>query len=111
MRHGRVIHPFSGCLERHEHQHRAVMESPALKLSLYGYAYCPYCARVTREIERSGIDVEMVDTLRNPEARDQLYRELGRGTVPVLRIQAGGVERWLPESRDIIQYLRERFKA
>lgn len=80
------------------------------RLSLYGYAYCPYCRRVMREIDRLGIEVEMVDTLRNPEARDELFHQLGRGTVPVLRIQENGDERWMPESRDIIHYLREQFE-
>ncbi len=88
------------------------MEAPAApKLSLYGYAYCPYCKRVMREIDRLGIEVEMVDTLRNPGARDELFHQLGRGTVPVLRIEENGDERWMPESRDIINYLRDRFEA
>ncbi|MEO0811222.1 MAG: glutaredoxin [Myxococcota bacterium] len=83
------------------------------KLSLYGYAFCPFCARVMREIKRLGIEVEMVDTLRNPDARQQLVQKLGRGTVPVLRIEDEEVEggaRWMPESADIIEYLRTRFE-
>ena len=46
------------------------------------------------------------DVLRNREHRQELQRVLGRGTVPVLRIDRGDEVEWLPESRDIIRYLR-----
>lgn len=79
------------------------------KLSLYGYSFCPYCAMVMREIDRLKIDVELKDTLRSRENKQALMAQMGRGTVPVLRIEEDGKEHWLPESRDIVAYLRKRF--
>ncbi|MEM6532459.1 MAG: glutathione S-transferase N-terminal domain-containing protein [Myxococcota bacterium] len=79
------------------------------KLSLYGYTFCPYCAMVLREIDRLGIDVELKDTIRDRSNKEALLAKMGRGTVPVLRIEENGEEHWLPESRDIVAYLRDRF--
>ncbi|MBW2500778.1 MAG: glutathione S-transferase N-terminal domain-containing protein [Deltaproteobacteria bacterium] len=80
-------------------------------LSLYGYPQCPFCQRVLRAIEALGLEVELRNTLLEPERRDELIAALGRGTVPVLRIEDAGegdVE-WLPESAEIVSYLEERF--
>lgn len=79
-------------------------------LSVYGYPQCPFCQRVLRAIDALGLDVPLRDTLQDPERRRELVEAMGRGTVPVLRIEdaSGGVE-WLPESSDILTYLNERF--
>ena len=82
-------------------------------LSLYGYPQCPFCQRVLRAIEALGLEIELRNTLLEPERRDELIAALGRGTVPVLRIEDAGegeVE-WLPESAEIVAYLEERFGA
>ena len=78
-------------------------------LSLYGYDSCPYCRRVKRTIEALGVEIEDRDILREPTFRAELLAARGRGTVPVLRIEEEGEVRWMPESADIIRYLRERF--
>ena len=58
-------------------------------------------------IERLGIDVELRDIHENPQHRDDLVEARGRATVPVLRITSpDGEERWMPESRDILRYLK-----
>jgi len=80
-------------------------------LSLYGYPQCPFCQRVLRAIQSLGLEVELRNTLLEPDRREELLDALGRGTVPVLRIEGeeeGDVE-WLPESADIVAYLEERF--
>jgi glutathione S-transferase len=79
-------------------------------LSLYGYPQCPYCARVLGAAERLGLELPLRNTLQDPAHRSALLEAMGRGTVPVLRIEHedGRVE-WLPESADIVDYLVERF--
>lgn len=79
-------------------------------LAVYGYPQCPFCQRVLRAIDALGLDVPLLDTLQDPDRRRELVEAMGRGTVPVLRIEdeTGAVE-WLPESSDIVRYLNERF--
>ena len=84
---------------------------PAAKdLRLYQFDACGYCARVRSAIERLGLDVEIRQVDENLEYRREVIEATGRETVPVLRIEDsdGGV-RWMPESREIIAYLNERF--
>ena len=84
--------------------------NPSGTLSLYGYPSCPYCARVLNAIAELDLDIPLRNTMQDPEARQALHEAMGRGTVPVLRIDGedGGVD-WLPESADIIRYLIGRF--
>ena len=78
-------------------------------LALYHFASCSYCAMVRRTIEELGMSVELRDITQDPKWREELLAARGRGTVPVLRCEsADGSVRWMPESRDIIKYLRKR---
>ena len=79
-------------------------------LSLYGYSSCPYCARVLGAISQLELDIPLRNTMQDSGHRDDLMEAMGRGTVPVLRIdhEDGRVE-WLPESVEIVRYLAERF--
>ncbi len=85
------------------------MKAPEETLSLYQFQACPFCARVRRVIEELNAPVEYRDIFENPTYRDELITARGRPTVPVLRCDAGDSSRWMPESADIIAYLRERF--
>ena len=79
-------------------------------LILYQTATCPYCFRVRRALGKLGIRVESRNPGRNPSHRNQLLRGGGKLQVPCLRIRSeDGRERWLYESRDIIDYLQRRF--
>ena len=79
-------------------------------LSLYQYDSCPYCARVRSVLDRLGLEVELRDTLMEPEYSRELIEATGRRTVPVLRIETSeGEVSWMPESADIIRYLQDRF--
>lgn len=79
-------------------------------LALYVSPGCFYCARVTRALGDLGVSLELRDTWANPEFSRDLYGALGRGTVPVLRIEAAdGTVTWLPESLDIVAWLKARF--
>ena len=85
-------------------------QQPKPRLALYQYAGCPFCSRVCRAIESLGIDVELRDTMTDPQSGRELIEAMGRATVPVLRIEEpDGSVRWLPESVEIVLYLRERF--
>lgn len=75
-------------------------------LALYVYAGCGYCEDVRAALRDLGVEVEERDIRREPEHRRALLSARGRGTVPVLRIAE---DTWIPESRDIIRYLYERF--
>ncbi len=80
------------------------------KLAMYTMPLCPFCWRVTRVINRLGLDVEMRDVLMHPARRDELIEATGRTTVPVLWIQSpDGEVSWLPESRDIVHYLQQMY--
>jgi glutathione S-transferase len=79
-------------------------------LSLYGYPRCPFCRRVFDAAASLGLEIPLCDTQKDADHHRELIEAMGRATVPVLLIEgeAGGVE-WLPESADIVRYLRERF--
>lgn len=80
------------------------------KLALYYFDGCPFCGIARSGIDRLGVDVELRDIFENPQHRDDLINARGRATVPVLRITSpNGEERWMPESRDIVQYLEKTF--
>lgn len=83
--------------------------SPGEHLALYQYPSCPFCVRVRRVIDELGIDVEMRDIIESPEHRRDLMEARGRRTVPVLRITSAEGDRWMPESAEIVRYLRERY--
>lgn len=79
-------------------------------LSLYHTPYCPYCLIVRREMKRLGVSAELRSLYDDAQYPASLMTELGRTTVPVLRIQGtDGSVTWMPESADIIDYLRQQF--
>ncbi len=103
-----------------------------MKLSLYGYPACPYCAQVLRVIARLEAPVEFRDILVEPAYGRELAAAQGSRTVPVLRIEGavspaanGSTDeasdkettslketdsvRWMPESTEIIAFLYEHF--
>lgn len=80
-------------------------------LTLYGYPQCPYCRRVLDTMDSLGLEIPLRNTLENPDWRSELLAAVGRGTVPVLLIEdADGKNQWLPESADIVRYLKDRFE-
>ncbi len=89
----------------------AASESPTEdKLALYHFDSCPFCRMVVAAIDGLGIDVELRNIMQESQYRDELIAARGRATVPVLRITTpDGVDRWLPESRDIVSYLQQTY--
>ena len=78
------------------------------RYELFQYDACPFCYRVRQVLNQAGINVPIRDVLFDRQARDELVRGGGRGTVPCLKIVRGDQIEWLYESLDIIQYLKER---
>ena len=102
---------WSGFYAREIVEHCAPSESPAEEqLALYYFDGCPFCAMVRGAIDQLGIDVELRNIYLDPQHRDDLVETRGRATVPVLRITScDGEDRWMPESRDIINYLQTTY--
>lgn len=80
-------------------------------LALYYSPACPFCVRVLRVIDQLGAEVELRNVWEDDRYRTELVEARGRATVPVLRCMSPGRDRWMPESADIIRYLRERFET
>ena len=76
--------------------------------TLYHLPLCPYCLKVRRAAARLGIDLRLVDVSEQPAARQRLLAARGRATVPVLAIATEAGEDLLPESDDIVEYLRRQ---
>lgn len=88
----------------------AASDTPAAdKLALYTSAYCPFSRMVQQSIDRLGLDIELRDIFEDRTHRDALVKARGRATVPVLHIETGDGERWMPESRDIVRYLERTY--
>lgn len=78
-------------------------------LRLYNQDYCSYCRKVKHEANRLGIELGILDIYADGTARERLRAATGRTRVPVLGIvDENGEETFLPESDDIILYLRKR---
>jgi glutathione S-transferase len=78
-------------------------------LALYHYEGCVYCARVRRALAELHVEVELRDIEEEPAHLRALVEARGRRTVPVLRIRHDEGDEWMPESADIVAYLRRRF--
>lgn len=79
-------------------------------MALYHYEGCYYCYIVRQTLERLGVQIELRNIFEDQTHMRDLIEARGRRTVPVLRIaDQSDQDRWLPESRDIIEYLDELF--
>lgn len=76
-------------------------------LTLYYSPYCGYCMRVFSALQMMRLDIAMRNVMSDKEAATELRREGGSGMVPCLRIEEGSTIRWMYESADIIDYLRQ----
>jgi glutaredoxin 2 len=90
-------------------------ENPKLRipdLTLYHYQLSPYALRVRSAVHEMGLDISMIDVLRDSQALSELISEGGKDQVPCLKIQTPGKPtRWLYESGDIIRYLKARLDS
>ncbi len=70
-------------------------------LELYKFDTCPFCIRVMRVVDKTGVDVTYRDTRGDSAASDFLFEQTGRTTVPCMFID--GVPMF--ESADISKWL------
>ncbi|MDG2090161.1 MAG: glutathione S-transferase N-terminal domain-containing protein [Gammaproteobacteria bacterium] len=80
------------------------------KLALYMTPFCPFCIYVKSAIASLDMEVEMRN-IYEQEHFEELISARKRATVPVLRISTPNEESWLPESTDIVEYLKELKQA
>ncbi len=76
------------------------------KLALYVTPMCGYCHYVMSTIQDLGLEVEIRNVYADKKDLEDLYNARKRTTVPVLRITTDKEDRWMPESRDIVEYLQ-----
>jgi len=76
-----------------------------MKLELYYYDQCPFCAMVLRKIQELSLSkyITFKNILESSDARDFHQKTTGRSTVPCLYID----DKPLFESRDILIWLEE----
>lgn len=79
-------------------------------LALYQFKTCPFCIKVRRVMRGLSLNIELRDAQHDPQHRAALLQGGGQIKTPCLRItDEHGNSRWMYESDDIIQYLRQRF--
>lgn len=79
-------------------------------LALYEFKTCPFCIKVRQEMRRLSLDIEKRDAQNSSEHRSTLLAQGGSSKVPCLQIRnEDGSIKWMYESKDIIQYLRQQF--
>jgi glutathione S-transferase len=76
-------------------------------LTLYYSPFCGYCMRVFSALQMMQLEIATRNVMSDREAATELRQEGGSGMVPCLRIEEGSTIRWMYESADIIDYLRQ----
>ncbi len=77
------------------------MQKTAIRL--YTGDYCPFCRRVKMELERLGLDYEIVDA--DADMRQEVIRLSEQRAIPILTIG----DEVLVDSSHIIRELRNRY--
>ena len=86
------------------------VDTATRKLALYQFAACPFCVKVRRSMKKLSLDIELRDAQKNQQFRTELEQQGGRIKAPCLRIEdSEGEITWMYESKDIINYLEQRF--
>jgi glutathione S-transferase len=101
---------FSSTPIKRTAESQADIDRACQRLALYHFMSCPFCQRVRSQIERLALPIELRDTQRDPQHRQDLMAGGGRTMVPCLRIEKeDGTVEWMYESADINRYLERRF--
>lgn len=94
---------------KREAQAQAQINEQMKDFTLYQYKACPFCVKVRREMKRSALNIETKDAKRCESSKEELVTGGGQLKVPCLKINEGGEEKWMYESKEIISYLNNRF--
>lgn len=82
------------------------------KMALYQFQQCPFCVRTRRQIHCLNLNIEKRDARNDPQWNSELINEGGKYQVPCLKVMADdGTVEWVYESKNINQYLDEKFSA
>lgn len=80
------------------------------KLALYYFPTCPFCIKVRHEMARLSLPIQLRNAQHQTEHRVDLLQGGGKIQTPCLKTEdESGQIRWLYESSDIIDYLKQRF--
>lgn len=80
------------------------------QLALYHFKTCPFCIKVRHEMARLSLPIALRDAQHNPKHRADLLQGGGKIQTPCLKItDTNGQIQWLYESKEIINYLQQRF--
>jgi len=90
-------------------EEQAVIDEAAGHFQLYQFYACPFCIRVRRHARWLNISLTTKDAQNDPDIKKELIEQGGSPKVPCLRIEENGTLKWMYESKDIIQYLTDRF--
>ena len=92
-------------------QQEAYLAKKVEGLELYQFKNCPFCVKVRWEMRRLGLTtIAIKDAKNNSVSKAELLTGGGKVQVPCLKIQtASGKHKWLYESADIIDYLKNNF--
>jgi len=93
-------------------EQQALVDEETSQMALYHYEGCFFSSRVRNAIDILNLTIEMRDILLNPQYGRNLLDNGGSITVPCLYDgnPPTSVSKWMYESYDIIQYLKERFQ-
>ena len=88
---------------------QAQVNAQAEKLALYQFHACPFCIKVRRVLHTLNVPVQLIDAKQAANEK-VLIEQGGKRQVPCLRITDDeGKVTWLYESKQIIDYLQNRF--
>ncbi len=76
-------------------------------LKLYYKPTCPYCQKVLAAADEMGVEFDLHDITEYEETLEELMTLSGKRQVPFLVDEERGVK--MPESDDIIAYLKENY--
>jgi glutathione S-transferase len=76
--------------------------------TLYHFYVSPACRRTRQAIYECGYDIPFKEVLTDEPAWMELVKEGGKDQVPCMRIDGPTGAKWMYESADIIQYLKNR---
>ena len=89
---------------------QAAVDEQTKAITLYQYKACPFCVKVRRSMKRQTLAIETRDAKRCATAKEELLAGGGKLKVPCLKIEEDDNKViWMYESKEIIQYLEQRF--
>lgn len=90
-------------------QDRKMLAQAIKSLRIYDYKGCPRSLKLRHALHRLNLDIQYCDISSSQIHQNDLLTQYGRLHAPCLRIEENHIVQWLDDSRQIIQYLEQRF--